>query len=207
MWHKPCRTFHPWCPCIKTRCLSLQWRHNERDCVLNHRRIQCLLNRLFRRGSKKTSNIPGGFPSQRAGNAENVSISWRHHVIRTPSYPLCMTKDLYYLCHFSVKKLLNTKIITMKSYESIDISNHRQIDFCSTDCSYSPQKHRISALLIFCEGNPPVAVGFLSQRTSDVGSNNINPSYVHDVVMYMWRVNGQESFLLTWINFNPNMEK
>ena len=23
MWHKPCRTFHPWCPCIKTRCLLL----------------------------------------------------------------------------------------------------------------------------------------------------------------------------------------
>ena len=22
MWHKPCRTFHPWCPCTKTRCLS-----------------------------------------------------------------------------------------------------------------------------------------------------------------------------------------
>ena len=22
MWHKPCRTFHPWYPCIKTRCLS-----------------------------------------------------------------------------------------------------------------------------------------------------------------------------------------
>ena len=21
MWHKPCRTFHPWCPCIKTHCL------------------------------------------------------------------------------------------------------------------------------------------------------------------------------------------
>ena len=24
MWHKPCRTFHPWCLCIKTRCLSVQ---------------------------------------------------------------------------------------------------------------------------------------------------------------------------------------
>ena len=23
MWHKPCRTFHPWCPCIKTRCLFI----------------------------------------------------------------------------------------------------------------------------------------------------------------------------------------
>ena len=22
MWHKPCRTFHLWCLCIKTRCLS-----------------------------------------------------------------------------------------------------------------------------------------------------------------------------------------
>ena len=27
MWHKPCRTFHPWCPCIKTRCLS----HRDRQ--------------------------------------------------------------------------------------------------------------------------------------------------------------------------------
>ena len=25
MWHKPCRTFHPWCPCIKTRCLYSYW--------------------------------------------------------------------------------------------------------------------------------------------------------------------------------------
>ena len=24
MWHKPCRTFHPWCPCIKTRCLVIE---------------------------------------------------------------------------------------------------------------------------------------------------------------------------------------
>ena len=32
MWHKPCRTFHPWCLCIKTRCLYVydmqpQWVH------------------------------------------------------------------------------------------------------------------------------------------------------------------------------------
>ena len=53
-----------------------QWRHNERDGVLNHRRLDCLLNRLFRRRSKKTSKlcvtglcggnsqVTGGFPSQ-----------------------------------------------------------------------------------------------------------------------------------------------
>ena len=31
----------------------LQWRHNMRDGVSNHRRLGCLLNRLFRRRSKK----------------------------------------------------------------------------------------------------------------------------------------------------------
>ena len=53
---------------------TLQWRHNERDGVSNHRRLDCLPNRLFRRGSKKTSKlsvtglcegkppVTGGFP-------------------------------------------------------------------------------------------------------------------------------------------------
>ena len=60
----------------------LHRRHNERDGVLNHWRLECLLNRLFWRRSKKTSklcvpglcegNLPvtGGFPSQRVSNAE-----------------------------------------------------------------------------------------------------------------------------------------
>ena len=69
---------------------TLQWRHNGRTVVLNHRRPECLLNRLFSRRSEKTSklratglcegnsSVTGEFPSQRASNAENVSI-WRHH--------------------------------------------------------------------------------------------------------------------------------
>ena len=36
---------------------ALQWRHNERDGVPNHRRLDSLLNRLFRRRSKKTSKL------------------------------------------------------------------------------------------------------------------------------------------------------
>ena len=35
----------------------LQWRHNERDGVSNRRRLDYLLNRLFRRRSEKTSKI------------------------------------------------------------------------------------------------------------------------------------------------------
>ena len=71
---------------------SLQWRHNEHDGVSNHQPHDCSLNRLFRRRSKKTSKlrvtglcegnspVTGEFPAQRASNAENVSIWWRHHV-------------------------------------------------------------------------------------------------------------------------------
>ena len=74
-------------------CTSFQWRHNECDGVSNHRPHDCLLNRLFRRRSKKTSklrvtglcvgnsSVTGEFPAQRANNAENVSIWWRYHVV------------------------------------------------------------------------------------------------------------------------------
>ena len=71
---------------------SLRWRHNERDSVSNHQPHDCLLNRLFRRRSKKTSRLrvtglcvgnspgTGEFPAQTASNVENVTIWWRHHV-------------------------------------------------------------------------------------------------------------------------------
>ena len=36
---------------------TLQWRHNERDGVLNHQRSDCLRNRLFRHKWKKTSKF------------------------------------------------------------------------------------------------------------------------------------------------------
>ena len=70
---------------------SLQWHHNERNGILNRRRLDFLLNRLFRRRSKKISKlrvtglcegntpVTGEFPAQMASNAENVSIWWRHH--------------------------------------------------------------------------------------------------------------------------------
>ena len=72
--------------------VTLQWRHNGRDDVSNHQRHDCLLKRLFRRRSKKTSKLrvtglcagnspgTGEFPAQRASNAENIPIWWRHYV-------------------------------------------------------------------------------------------------------------------------------
>ena len=78
--------------------ISLQWRHNERNSVSNHRRIDGLLNRLFKRRSKKTSKpcdgnspVTAGFPSQRASNAENVSIWWRRNV-----YPPTLFSSVFF---------------------------------------------------------------------------------------------------------------
>ena len=78
--------------CVECMLISLQWLHNERDGVSNQQPYDCLLNSLFRRRLKKTSKlcitglcegnsvVAGEFPAQRASNAENVSIWWRHHV-------------------------------------------------------------------------------------------------------------------------------
>ena len=77
---------------------SLQSRHIGRDGVWNHQPHHCLLNRLFRRRSKKASKprvtglcagnspVTGEFPAQMASNAGNVSIWWRHHAhsLKTP---------------------------------------------------------------------------------------------------------------------------
>ena len=65
----------------------LHWRHNGHDGISNHQPHGCLLNRLFRRRSKKTSklrvtglcegNSPGPMNSPHKG-----PVRWRHHASR-----------------------------------------------------------------------------------------------------------------------------
>ena len=93
---------------ITCPCSALQWRHNERGGVSNHKRLDYLLNRLFRRRSKKTSKlrvtglcegnppVTGGFPSQWVSNTENVSIWWRYH--ESSYVALHITPTMYLLC-------------------------------------------------------------------------------------------------------------
>ena len=65
--------------------------------MASHLRLHCLLNRLFRRKSKKTQSSaslafvrrlhrwpvdsPYGFPLQRTRSAENISIWWHHSAL------------------------------------------------------------------------------------------------------------------------------
>ena len=62
----------------------------------NDQRLDFFLNCLFRHRSQKTSKlrvaslcdgdspVTGEFPTLKASNAENISISWRHHVLQFP---------------------------------------------------------------------------------------------------------------------------
>ena len=96
---------------------SLRLRHDGRDGVSNHQPHYCLLNRLFRRRSKKTwklrvtglcvgnSPVTSEFPAQMASNAENVSIWWRHHGSGCDAYPLwirCNWIILVCICHWYI---------------------------------------------------------------------------------------------------------
>ena len=84
-WSNPYNT--PILCTVPVDTLPLQWHHNECDGISNHQHLNCLLNRLIRRRSKKTSKlhatglyegnplVTGGFPSQ----MENISIWWCHN--------------------------------------------------------------------------------------------------------------------------------
>ena len=100
---------------------SLQWRHNGRDRVSNYRRLDCLLSRLFRRRSKKTSKlrvtgfyrvnspVAGEFPAQRTRKMllfDDVII-WRctSRILEFHGYnPLSLIK-----CNITEKWLLKEK--------------------------------------------------------------------------------------------------
>ena len=90
--------------CCNVILIALQWRHDERDGVSNHHRLHCLSNCWFGVRTKETSKLrvtglcvgntraTGEFLKQKASNAENVSVWWRHrglYVYCLVSLPRC----------------------------------------------------------------------------------------------------------------------
>ena len=93
--------------------VSLRWRHNERDSVLNHQPHDCLLNGLFRRRSKKISklrvtglcvgNSPGPVNSPHKGPVTRkmfpfdgvimLWIVWQHTPLLTDEMPYIKQKQ------------------------------------------------------------------------------------------------------------------
>ena len=93
---------------------TLNFHYN--DGVLNHQPHHCLLNRLFRPRTKKTSKLlvtglcvgnspmTGEFPVQMTSNAANVSIWRRHHVVHEWSGCHCFKMSVIY-CNSQIRIL------------------------------------------------------------------------------------------------------
>ena len=85
--------------------VSLQWRHNERDCISNQRRLDCSLNCFFRGRSKKASKLCfTGLCHRSPVNSPNKGpvtrkIWWRHHVMLSVNQDTYLYQGGLYLSH------------------------------------------------------------------------------------------------------------
>ena len=92
MWHKPCRTFHPWCPCIKTRCLSVMWEGNDHKLlklVVKKERANTLFSLVDREPDIECHLylIKTLFVGRPEFSGRNLPLSWWCHQMETfPHY-------------------------------------------------------------------------------------------------------------------------
>ena len=138
--------------------ITLQGRHYGHDGVSNHQTHDCLLNRLFRRRSKKTSKLPvtgfcggnspvtGKFPAQRAGNAENV--------IMTCVMPGCKDIRVCGCCCVLYIRILYTHLTT-RLYSSCQ--GQAYVD-CATLCDV---QQVLNDVFIICEPGQSEMIFFL----------------------------------------------
>ena len=162
---------------------TLQWHHNGCDGVSNHQPHDCLLSRLFRRRSKKTSKlrvtgicagnspVTSEFPAQRASDAEYASIWWRHHEILMQFCKLIR----YCLEHLSARSVRVSRhmhiIITMMSHGRSGVSNHGQLDYLSNSMVIMIKENiKYPHCWSFVRGkHVAVTSGFSSQRACHTG--------------------------------------
>ena len=166
--------------------VTLRWRHNGRDSVSNHQPHDCLLNRLFRRRSKKTSKLrdtglcagispgTGEFPAQMASNAENISIWWRHHDFFFP------VVKFWYRCVLFLLKYMKTPCVkTFLLFTILAIYNFHSI--CGCHSFFDTDK--------FHKG--------IANMTKKCCMHDTHEHYKDQL----------EPILLTWINSYPSMDK
>ena len=144
---------------------TLQWRHDGCDCVSNHQPYHCLLKRLFRRRSKKTSNLR--VTGLCAGNST---------VIFPHKWPV--TRKMYPFDDVIIKftgvtiKYENILLIMMSNQADDGPYHTHSMRHNDGRCfipvppliTWRHQSETFSASLALCEGNSPVTGEFPSQR-------------------------------------------
>ena len=144
---------------------NLQWRHNERDGVSNHRCLDYLLNGFLRHKSKKASKlcvtglcegnspVTGEFSTQKSSNAENVSIGGRHHEF-----------FIQWNAYASKSKLL---ILFRAEIYQMYVTGDPKTWFRNDRYFAHDDVIKIIVRVPVCEGNSPVTIEFPVTKASD----------------------------------------
>ena len=171
---------------------TLQWGHNERDGVSNHRRLLCLLNCFFfRHRSQRTpklhvtglcegnSPVTGEFPAQGASDTKNVSSWWRHHdgarlnnLYRFRSYVYTYTSTTWPPRETTVISIFQFGPIYTVQERYINLNHHKSPSTRPFQWRIQVNgcKHQSCTLLSLCAGTPISTDGFPSQKTNNAES-------------------------------------
>ena len=103
---------------------TLQWRHNGRDGVSNHQPLDCLLERLFRRRSKKTSkfrvtgllawNSPVTITRKMFNNVIMKGVDFRQLTIKTQFHNM----NIYGMNYFLSNLILVDRLYFIDAYKT-----------------------------------------------------------------------------------------
>ena len=150
--------------------LSLQWRHDERDGVSNHHRLNCLLNRLFRHRSKKTSKFgvtglcegnhrrpPRGFPSQTAVCLTKGQQRGKCFHLMTSSRSVLVVLYSYWSIHLPVLFWVVWLTALLWRHNEHDSVSYHQPRGCLLDRLFRRRSKKTSKLRVtgLCAGNSP----------------------------------------------------
>ena len=127
---------------------ALEWRHHECDAASNHRRLGCVLNRLFRDRSKKTSKIrltglcdgkspvTGEFPIQKKAVTRKMLPSDYVIMVRLYESLPCIwllniqnayspnRPRVYFYCQISI--MIRTWINSHVHFVMLDVTTHQR---------------------------------------------------------------------------------
>ena len=132
----------------------LQWRHNDPDGVSNHQHHGCLLNRLFRRRSKKTSKLrvtglcvgksPGPVNSPHKGPVTRKMFPFDDVIMRSGALSTGA-------CTYSADPL------QWRHNECDGVSNYQRLE-CLLNCLFRRRSKKTSKLSAtgLCAGNSPL---------------------------------------------------
>ena len=175
--------------------MTLQWRHNERDSVSNHQPHDCLLNRLFRRRSKKTSKLHvtglcvGNSPYKwsvtrkmfpfddvimKQQRALVQIMAWRQKCDKPFPYAMLTQSALRWHYNDVIMSAMVSQITSLTIIYSTVYSRRR---------SNKTSKLRVTGL---CEGNSPVTAEFPAQMASNAENVSIWWRHYGHKICHKW---------------------